>query len=788
MRLVVAITGFVLLAGCSQIPFLRTTSPDPELVWASAAFKKFRASGLLALERGDYRTAIDELTAGADAAKRAGDAASEGRFLANLSTAYLLRRENRTAIQTLLAARAAAGRASDLSTMQAVEANLANLYIQTGDNDAAATAALRGVAIRPRKQDPVMRITILLSFGRAISKARGLAAAEPLLREALLEASIMGSLTQEAEILDLWGHEAMETERYGQAEDLLARAWFKRKAANDPRLALTEGKLGRLYRKMGRYTVARIWMDRVRAAGERGRKIPVAEWSVVAEHGHVYAGEGRLRAALESYREAMDWARRWRQALPPAERLRLGAERRLLELIEGHLRVAGRLYRQRPDARLSAEMFTLIQTTRAWSLEKSHDAGAASEPMYAEARRLEGQWLAGNGAAAHELKIVRAAILEREVAAAGPAPEPVSRLEAPKEGEAVLTYWLDDEGSWLWVWTKAGLRVTSLPRRERILREADSFRAAILNDSADAGVKGERLMETLLGRLRTECLRATRWDVVADAGLFQLPFAALPAGNGKYLAERMEVRLVPNALRRETGAPVARRFLVVADPIFNAADERRPQPWFWQRRVHAGDFARELPRLPGTRREGEAALAAWRKAGYETAIHLGSESGEEAVLARLSEWHPGIVHVATHTATPPNDAARPRLALSMRPDGTPGLLAAEDIAALPLRAELVVLSACHATGGETAKGSGLLGLTRAWLTAGSRQVISTLWPVGDESTAFFSTFYERLASGDRGSPLPVASALRQAQLACIRGGGVSAQPRNWAGHILLARR
>ena len=191
-----------------------------------------------------------------------------------------------------------------------------------------------------------------------------------------------------------------------------------------------------------------------------------------------------------------------------------------------------------------------------------------------------------------------------------------------------------------------------------------------------------------------------------------------------------------------------------------------------------------MPRLAGTLREAEAAQTAWRNAGYETAVYSGAETGEEAVLARLTEWHPGIIHIATHTM---EAHGRPRLALSLRPDGSPGLLTAEDIAALPVRAELVVMSACHSTGAESVKGSGLLGLTRAWLTAGSRQVISTLWPVDDESTAFFTAFYVRLTSGND-SPLPVAAALRQAQLACIRGGGVTAQPRNWAGHVLLARR
>ena len=130
----------------------------------------------------------------------------------------------------------------------------------------------------------------------------------------------------------------------------------------------------------------------------------MAEWSVVAEHGHVYAGEGRLREALESYREAMDWARRWRQALPPAERLRLGAERRLLELIEGHLRVAGRLYRMK------------AKTTVIWG-----DSDRLIPPVYAQAwtRAVSGADLITVPEAGHMVTVEHPALVARAIAGAG---------------------------------------------------------------------------------------------------------------------------------------------------------------------------------------------------------------------------------------------------------------------------------------------------------------------------------------------------------------------------------
>jgi len=757
---------------------------DPDRVWLGNSFVEPRVTGTAALRAGEYRKAIQQFIEGAEAAKQKGDLVSVGRFLANQSGAHLMLGENRRAIRCLLDARTAAAGAGDLLTLQSIESNLATAYIATGDYEAAGAAAGRGAEIRVQAPDRERHVRTLMSFGRAMAKARGVDAAAPIWRNALAGAEAANSFSLEADILELWGYELSEQDssRLDEAEEVLARAWYKRKLARDGRMPLTEGKLARLFRKRGNIAAARMWIDRTLRALDSGRKIPLSEWILRAEEARIASEEGRLRDGMNGFRRARRLVEEWRDKLPPMERSRLGAEKRMAhELVEGYLQTAGRLYRREPNPALAAEMFALIQNTRAWSIGATAETSGQVGPLYTEARRLEARWLAGEESARESLRVLRTSILEQETAGARDSQKSGGTLEAPGNGEAVLTYWLHEEGSWLWVWTKHGLVMTALAERETILKAAERFRKAIEAGDATAGELGLRLRAMLLGGLEKECLRAQRWDIVADDGLFQVPFGALPGKNGRYLAEDMELRLVPNALKHRSENTPARRFFAIADPIFNAADERRGRSWQWRRSAYATSG---LPRLPGTRKEAEAAQAVWRKSGYETTVYTGAASGEEAVLARLTEWQPGIVHFATHTI---EAQGRPRLALTLRGDGSPGLLTAEDIAALPVRTELVVMSACHSAGSESAPGAGLLGLTRAWLTSGSRQVMSTLWPVGDESTAFFSAFYERLAA-DGNSRLPVAAALRQAQLACIRGGGVNARPRYWAGHVLFARR
>jgi CHAT domain-containing protein len=105
-------------------------------------------------------------------------------------------------------------------------------------------------------------------------------------------------------------------------------------------------------------------------------------------------------------------------------------------------------------------------------------------------------------------------------------------------------------------------------------------------------------------------------------------------------------------------------------------------------------------------------------------------------------------------------------------------LTSTDIALLHVPGALVVMTGCATGTGDAQAGTGLLGLTRAWLMAGAVAVIATEWPVEDSGGGIFSRFYSYLQGS---AP---AEALRLSQMEMIRSSTWQSSPRYWASYQL----
>ena len=90
-----------------------------------------------------------------------------------------------------------------------------------------------------------------------------------------------------------------------------------------------------------------------------------------------------------------------------------------------------------------------------------------------------------------------------------------------------------------------------------------------------------------------------------------------------------------------------------------------------------------------------------------------------------------------------------------------------------------MLSCCHSGRGEI-KAEGVVGIARAFIEAGARSVVVSLWAIDDEATLeFMKCFYQHLAGGKR------ASESLNLAMKCLRESVKFCDIKYWAPFLLI---
>ena len=130
----------------------------------------------------------------------------------------------------------------------------------------------------------------------------------------------------------------------------------------------------------------------------------------------------------------------------------------------------------------------------------------------------------------------------------------------------------------------------------------------------------------------------------------------------------------------------------------------------------------------------------------------GREATKAEVIKRMSSV--GLIHIAAHGNKRTGEIAlSPNFGWTSKfPKEKDFILKMSDVQAANLRARLVVLSCCHSGRGRILKGEGVVGIARAFLAAGARSVLISLWAIDDEATmVFMKSFYQHLREGKTAS-------------------------------------
>lgn len=329
-------------------------------------------------------------------------------------------------------------------------------------------------------------------------------------------------------------------------------------------------------------------------------------------------------------------------------------------------------------------------------------------------------------------------------------------------GEAVVEYFLSEQWIDVFVFQKdktpAWNRIPNDAALQSLIRRYLGYFEndyAILNDPAGYFQTAYSLWQAILP---SETASAIVLTILPDGILNFVPFEALVTTvdgtpslrNAAYLLRKQEVRYAWSLA------------------VLRQQKNLKPRPSSYLLSVAPGFANRERGLSPLAAAEFD-----WRGImGWDIQKLEGQSADLQHFLKNASDFR--VLHFSTHAFAGGN----PRIELM---DSS---LLLPDLYALPLQADLVMLSACETGLGKEEKGEGVMSLARAFAQAGAACIVSSLWSVNDQSTArLLEYFYEKIGQGKTSS-----SALREAKLAYLSDptvGSAAQSPYFWAGLVAV---
>lgn len=332
-----------------------------------------------------------------------------------------------------------------------------------------------------------------------------------------------------------------------------------------------------------------------------------------------------------------------------------------------------------------------------------------------------------------------------------------------------------------------------------------------------------RAYQTLITPVQDVVSGRDRMIIVADQALIALPFhlmlkAPMAPGqslrDGGWMIRDHSIELAPTVssfvtMRAATDPRVTGvRFLGVGDPLIGV-QRNGPVPFectdtpaavqlaslgtqalsrgFGQARTRA---VVELSALPDTRCELRQIA---RQFGPESRLMLqdeASEAGFKALSASGQLRDYTVIHFATHGLVA-GEIGINQSGLVLSPPALPtaeddGLLTTDEIAALDLNADFVILSACNTASGDSDTNEALSGMASAFFFAGARSLMVSHWPVYSDAAVDLSTRSFEALRADAG--VARAEAVRRAMLGILAdpaSGPRELHPAYWGPFMIV---
>jgi CHAT domain-containing protein len=678
------------------------------------------------------------------------------------------------------------------------------LFTDIGDNDGlvrsqlAIASAYRSIGeldkayqqyreIRPQVQTSE-DIQLLVSFAEVMESRGKSHLAMPNYEKALEQAQRMGDPSAEAVILAGIGRHFLAMGMYPTAADEFARALAKmRKTGNRAGEAGVIANFGELYywesinspkNEAKRYFRWALYyynqaLPLMREVGERNGEI-----GVLANIGLLYDTWRKPNEALNYYLQALQKMEQL-QASARLEEFRMDVsdqsvglyqravilefnQHNMHEAFELSERARARAFlnqiseaRSQSSARLPTEFSAREEKLRKENILLERQIGQELSKPGPEINTERLQALQARLAAVHQayedavrdLKISNPDLASLIMARPLPLPELQKQLGPDV---TVVSYFTAADKTLAFVITRNTFDVVKLRVTAPELATAiATFRDFSGESSGTTTLK--ELHKWLLAPLKSH-LKTFMLAIVPHGPLNDLPFAALTPDGENFISDKHAVFYLPS---------------VNVLPYLHAKSDPGSKPIL----VMANDESPGAPRLVYARDEGRAVANLWDAqpvtGKVATAAYLSSHAGDY-----------GIVHIAAHVST---DHEYPQFSRIVTGEGKEdeGELELNQVVGLDLRkTNLVVVSGCESQLGRRTRGDDVIGLSRAFMFAGSPSVIASLWNVDDEVTQeLMVAFYTHLKAG-----LSKAEALRAAETDVRKQ---HPNPYYWAGFVLM---
>ena len=330
----------------------------------------------------------------------------------------------------------------------------------------------------------------------------------------------------------------------------------------------------------------------------------------------------------------------------------------------------------------------------------------------------------------------------------------------------ILSYWVAPARSAVWVIGSGPLARFDLAPGRQIDELVQKYSTAVTHGrdplAHDDGV-ASALYRAVLEPVAKLIPPGSNVIVVPDGSLHQLNFETLivPGPRPHYWIEDVAIATAPSlrvlsySAERPATSP---RLLLFGDPVL---------------------VGQEFGPLPNVKKEIAAVEACF------PAVNRTVFTESVAVPDAYAKASPGDftnIHFATHATANSDSPLNSAIILSHH--GENFKLYARDVAAVPLRAELVTISACTSAGAKAYSGEGLMGFAWAFMQSGAWNVIASLWDVDDASSvSIMKGLYMDLSAGQ-----PPPRALRASKLAFIQAGDRGRLPYYWGPLQVFTRR